>query len=247
MRHGKLALGVATAFVLLAIGFTQLASGYAGQVVGRIRSRFANGHTELQRSFQAKRNAKSFRMKTVLRMHPGHALETLTEVSCPNRERMTTTIGEKSFHAVRIGSEAFVEQQDGQWTKQVTPSTSWSPCGDNPGEPTPWATMNEGRDLLTILAKIAGTAFISRDHYVITETGSCQEWIISMDHPGGARSRAGTGIRYTICIDPNQHWPVRIVMGSGAMVVTYYDWNQPIEIDAPSSWEAGNTYSRNGG
>ena len=87
---------------------------------------------------------QEFPHTTLLHLHPGHPLETLVEVSCPDRERFTTTIGDRAFHAVRIGSKAYVEQQNGSWSVQDTPPLGWSPCGDNPGEPAPWAVMSEG-------------------------------------------------------------------------------------------------------
>jgi hypothetical protein len=36
-----------------------------------------------------------------------------------------------------------------------------------------------------------------------------------------------------VCIDPSKHLPVAVSMGSGGMVTSYYDWNKPIQIDAP--------------
>ena len=208
--------------------------GAGARFVSGLKAQFTSGKTEIERTLEAKKSAKSFRMKTVLRMHPGHPLETVVEVSCPDRERFTTTIGDRAFHAVRIADKAYVEQQDGSWTVQDTPPTGWSPCGDNPGEPAPWAVMNEGRDPSTVLARLATNSQITRGAFVATSGGNCQQWILSLQMPGGAQHGHGAGgLRYTACIDPSRHLPVAVVMGSGGMVTSYYDWDKPIQIDAP--------------
>lgn len=211
---------------------------YSAQLIARLRAHLTSGRSELQRSYEAKKNATSFRMKTVLKMHPGRAMETVTEVSCPNRERITSTIGDKSFQAVRVGSQAYVEQADGKWTTQVTDPEKWSPCGDRPGEPSPWAMMNEGRDVLTVLAKLSSNAIIERGQYVTTSNGACQEWLVQLQIPGGGKSgqgHQGRGMTYTVCLDPKEHLPVQVVMGGGGMVINYYDWNRPIQIAAPTT------------
>jgi hypothetical protein len=208
--------------------------GKGAILLANIRARFTTGKDELQHSLEAKKTARSFRMKTLLQLHPGQPLETLVEVSCPDRERFTTKIGEQEYHAVRVGNKAYVEQKDGKWTAQDTAAAGWSPCGDNPGEPAPWAVMNEGRDPSTILAKLMGNSDITRGAYVGTPEGNCQQWMLSMKMPGGAQHGHGaSGLRYTVCLDPKDHLPVAVSMGSGGMVTSYFDWNKPIQIDAP--------------
>ncbi len=208
--------------------------GAMARLAGNMKARLTTGKTEIERTLAAKKTATSFRMKTVLRLHPGNPLETLVEVSCPDRERFTTTIGEKQFQAVRIGGKAYVEQLDGKWNVQDTPASGWSPCGDNPGEPAPWAVMNEGRDPSTVLAKLLGNSEITRGAFVTTKAGDCQQWTLTLQMPGaGQHGHGSNGLRYTVCIDPDKHLPIAVVMGSGGMVTSYYDWNQPIQIDPP--------------
>ena len=214
------------------------APGYAARLTAGLRARFTDGHTEIQRSLLAKKEAKSFRMTTTLRLHPGQPLETVAEVSCPDRERFTGTIGEQAFHAIRVGSNAYVEQKDGTWAVQQTAPAGWSPCGDDPGEPAPWAIMNEGRDLTTVLAKMAEKSEITRGQFLGTSGGACQEWIFNLSHPGGSAhahpgSSSGAGLHYTVCIDSNTHLPLRIVFGNGSMITTYSEWNKPVQIEAP--------------
>jgi len=210
--------------------------GYAARLTAGLRARFTDGHAEIQRLLLNKKDAKSFRMTTTLRLHPGQPLETVTEVSCPDRERFTAKIGEHAFHAVRIGGNAYVEQKDGTWAVQQTAPTGWAPCGENPGEPAPWAIMNEGRDLTAVLAQMVEKAEITRGEFLGTSTGPCQEWILNLTHPGGnahAHAGRGSGLRYTVCIDPKNHLPLRIVFGNGSMVTTYSAWNTPVQIEAP--------------
>src|SRR5215471_19571387 len=213
------------------------APGYAARLTAGLRARLTDGHTEIQRALLSKKEAKSFRMTTTLRLHPGDPLETVTEVSCPNKERFTAKVGEQAFQAIRIGSNAYVEQKDGTWSVQQTPPTGWAPCGEDPGEPAPWAIMNEGRDLTTVLAKMSEKSEIVRGHFLGTSAGACQEWIVGLTHPGaGAHPHAGgngAGLRYTVCIDPGTHLPLRIVMGTGSMITTYSDWNKPVDIQKP--------------
>jgi hypothetical protein len=234
---GALALaliGIASPGAAAAAGAGVSDPGYSARLVAGLKARMTNGKDEMQRSFENKKNVKSFRMKTLLRMHPGQPLETLVEVSCPDRERFTTTIGDKTFHAVRIGNTAYVEQQDGTWTSQPTQPSGWSPCGADPGEPAPWAIMNEGRDPSVVLAKMADNIEVTRGAFVGTSDGNCQQWLLDVKVPGGvSHSHGASGLRYTVCMDPSQHLPVSVSMGSGGMVTIYSDWDKPIQIDAP--------------
>lgn len=234
-----LLIGIASPGTAKVAGNGASLPGYSARLVAGLKARMTNGKAEIQRSAEAKKEVKSFRMKTVLRMHPGQALETLVEVSCPDRERFTTTIGEKSFHAIRIGNKAYVEQKEGGWSVQDTQPSGWSPCGGDPGEPAPWAIMNEGRDLSVVLAKMADNVEAKRGLFVGTADGNCQEWVLDVKIPGGANSHGGgghgaTGLRYTLCMDQDRHLPLMISMGSGGMVTQYSDWNKPIQIDAPT-------------
>src|SRR5512146_1331188 len=68
--------------------------GLVARVAGAVKAHVTTGQAEIQLSLRAKKTAKSFRMKTLLSLHPGQPLETVTEVSCPDQERFTTTIGE---------------------------------------------------------------------------------------------------------------------------------------------------------
>jgi hypothetical protein len=208
-------------------------AGYLSRLAGSLKAHFTTGQAEVQRAFTARQDVKSFRMTTLLHLHPGQPLKTVVEISCPDRERFTTTVGDRSFHAVRIGSKAYTEQQDGTWLVQDMPSAGWAPCGSSPGEPAPWAVMNEGRDPSVVLAKMADHAEFERGAFVATPAGNCQQWIVHLKLPGGAEHGHGaSGLSYTICLD-SKHLPVAVSMGNGGMVTSYSDWNRAVQIDAP--------------
>ena len=214
------------------VGVSQ--AGFGPRWLAGMRTHFTSGKAEMQHALDAKKAASSFRMTTLLHLHPGRPLETVVEVSCPDRERFTTTIGDRAFHAVRIGGKAYTEQQDGTWMVQETNPTGWAPCGENPGEPAPWAVMNEGRDPSAVLAKMADHAEFVRGAFVATPNGNCQQWTVTLKLPGGASHGHGAnGLNYTVCLDPGQHLPVAVSMGTGGMVTSYSDWNKPIQIEAP--------------
>lgn len=203
-------------------------------------AKMRDGRTELQRSLQAKKAARSYRMKIDLTMHPGSVLSTNVEVSCPDRERIVTNIGDTTLETVRIGNQAFVKQNDGQWRKQAITSEAY-PCGENPGSPSPWAMMNEGRDMSTILAGMAGNSkapiSVSPGALMQVSGSRCQQWVVSFEHPGGKLPSGGRGMVYTLCLGSSDRLPRQLVMGSGGMLVTYSDWNQPIDINAPAGSE----------
>lgn len=201
-----------------------------------LKTRFTNGRSELTRSLEAKKNVKTFRMKVELRLHPGSAMETEIQVACPDRERMTTRLGGTAYETVRIGTQAFIQQKDGQWTKQDIPADAY-PCGANAGLPSPWAMMNEGRDMSAVIALMAGNAkapiSVTPGALVKVDGTECQQWIVSFQHPGN-KSANSPGMTYTLCLGAADRLPRQLVMGSGGMVISYSDWDQPVSIDLPA-------------
>jgi hypothetical protein len=171
-------------------------------------------------------------MVTLLRAHPGRALETVIEVSCPDRERITTTLGDAHYESIRVGNQAWVRSNDADWRLQPASADAY-PCGSNSGAPAPWAMMNEGRDPTTVIATMAKniSTEVSRGNLAKVGDASCQQWVVSFQHPGST----GRGMNYTVCIGNNDHLPREVVMGSGGLVTTYSDWNKPIQINPPAA------------
>jgi len=208
--------------------------GTMARFFAALRVRFTSGKAELQRSLEAKKAAKSFRMKVNLTLHPGSAMVTEVEVSCPDRERITTHIGSQSYQTVRVGSDGYIQEPGQPWIKQQILPEAY-PCGENPGAPSPWAMINEGRDMSTVIASMTrnprAPITINAASLSVVSGNTCQPWVVSMQHPAGG---AGKGMVYTLCLDPQSRLPVQLVLGSGGMVVTYSDWNEPLQIDVPT-------------
>jgi hypothetical protein len=206
--------------------------GPLGRAYASLRNRFSSGQSELQKTFDAKKAARSWRTLTSLRMHPGRALETTIEVSCPDREHITTRLGDTRYESIRIGKQGWIRSNDGDWKVQPITADSY-PCGSNPGAPAPWAMMNEGRDPLSVVATMAAkmNAQVGRGDVVNLGDASCQRWVVSFQHPGSS----GRGLNYTVCIGTSDRLPREVLMGSGGLSTTYSDWNKPMQIDAPAA------------
>lgn len=213
--------------------------GTLTRLFAALQARMTSGRQELQRSLEAKKNVKSYRMKIDLTMHPGSALVTEVEVSCPDRERIISHIGGQQFQSVRVGGDAYTQMRNGQWTKQTVPPNSY-PCGEAPGAPSPWAMMNEGRDMSVLIASMAGNGktplTITPASLTQVNGDTCQPWVVSVQHPG---AKGGSGMNYTICLDTHDRLPRQLLLGSGGMTVTYSDWNKPLQIDVPEEAKLG--------
>ncbi|HJT01873.1 MAG TPA: hypothetical protein VJ756_22455 [Terriglobales bacterium] len=232
-RHLSLSLAALfTAILILTACSSSSQPGPLGRAYASLRNRFSSGQSELQKTFDAKKAARSWRSVTMLRMHPGRALETTIEVSCPDREHITTTLGDIRYESIRVGNQAWIRSNDGEWKEQPITSDAY-PCGSNPGAPAPWAMMNEGRDPVSVVATMAAkmNAQVGRGDVANLGDASCQRWLVSFQHPGsGSR-----GLNYTICIGTSDYLPREVVMGSGGLATTYSDWNKPMQIDAPAA------------
>ncbi len=213
--------------------------GFGPRVWASVRAIFVTGKSELQGAVAAKNAAKSWRMKTEMRLHPGEPLVTSSEVSCPDHERMTGKLGQSHYEAIRVGGDAFVKANEESWQKSAA-TADFYPCGDSPGMRAPWAIMNEGRDLTSVLSKLvdAGNATAVRGPLVKLNGETCQEWNVQFRHPDkkGTENKtpADKKMSYSICLDTGTHLPRQIVMGTGGVITTYSDWNAPINIQAPT-------------
>jgi len=213
--------------------------GFVPRAWASVRAVFVTGKSDLQSAVTAKNAAKSWRMKTEMRLHPGEPLVTTSEVLCPDHERMTGKLGQSHYETIRVGAESFVKANEDNWQKSIATPDSY-PCGDSPGMRAPWAIMNEGRDLTSVLSKLvkAGNATAVRGPLVKLDGGVCQEWSVQFSHPDkngvASKTPADKKMSYSICLDTGTHLPRQIVMGTGGVVTTYYDWNAPINIQAPT-------------
>ena len=175
-------------------------------------------------------------MRVEMRLHPGDPFVTVEEVGCPDRQRMSASLGDRPmYEAVRVANTSYVMDQ-GKWVQSPIPPEVF-PCGDKPGAPAPWAILNEGRDMSSALAQLVSKAKaqVSVGNLIVANGSPCQEWEITFGHPGSKANNApGMGnMRYTMCIDTETHLPNQVVMGTGGIIIKYYDWNKPVNITAP--------------
>ncbi len=202
-----------------------------------LHARFTGGQKAIQQANEAKAAAKSYKMRVEMRLHPGEAFVTVEEVGCPDRQRMTASLGDRPmYEAVRVANTSYVMDQ-GKWVQSPIPPEVY-PCGDRPGAPAPWAILNEGRDMTSALAQLVtkAKANVSVGSLIVANGSPCQEWEVSFGHPGSKNPNNAPGMgnmRYTICIDTGTHLPNQVVMGTGGIIIKYYDWNQPVSISAP--------------
>ena len=202
-----------------------------------LHARFTGGPKAIQQANEAKAAAKSYKMRVEMRLHPGDPFVTIEEVGCPDRLRMTASLGDRPmYEAVRVASTSYVMDQ-GKWVQSPIPPEVY-PCGDRPGAPAPWAILNEGRDMTSALAQLVtkAKANVSVGNLIVANGSTCQEWEVTFGHPGSKNPNNAPGMgnmRYTICIDTETHLPNQVVMGTGGIIIKYYDWNEPVSISAP--------------
>jgi hypothetical protein len=201
-----------------------------------LKARFTTGPSAIQQASEAKAAAKTYKMRVEMRLHPGDPFVTMEEVSCPDRQRLSASLGDRPmYEAVRVAKTSYVMDQ-GKWVQSPIPPEVY-PCGDQPGAPAPWAILNEGRDMSSALAQLVSKAKaqVAVGQLIMANGSPCQEWEVSFGHPGSKSNNApGMGnMRYTICIDTETHLPNQVVMGTGGIIIKYYDWNKPVSIVAP--------------
>lgn len=246
MRKKLLALGMAAVLSNLtacnhqgsAFPDASLDVGIVPRAWASVRALFVTGKSEFHKALAAKTAARTWRMRTEMRMHPGQPLITTVDVSCPDHEHMTGELGSSQYEAIRIGAQSFVKGPDQYWQKSIATPDVY-PCGNNPGMPAPWAMMSEGRDLIVILARLIdeGGASPARGPLVKIDGGICQEWTVQFSHPDkSAPNQNPRKMSYSICLDTRTHLPRQIIVGKGAMVTTYSDWNVPMNIQVPTSY-----------
>ncbi len=214
------------ALAILVVAFGALSG--CSNVIASVKARLTSGPAAMKKALAAKSAARSWRMTTRLGIHDDKVMETRFEISCPDRERITTKIGSLDREMIRIGQRFYVSDR-GTWYYEDVKRTDWSPCGTNSGAPSPWAMLNEGRDMLTLFASAAEKFKITRADRPAAVT--CQPWLVSMEHEGAAQG-GPSGLSYIVCLDEND-LPATIVMGGGGLVTEYSDWNKPIAIEAP--------------
>ncbi|HVP41876.1 MAG TPA: hypothetical protein VMS96_00500 [Terriglobales bacterium] len=192
-----------------------------------MKAYFANGDQEIQQAFAAKAAAKSFTMTTKIAAHDDNVMETHFYVSCPDRERITLKVASLNREMIRIGQRFYLNEGTGQWHYKDVEVKDWSPCGKNPGLPSPWAMLTEGRDLVTVFASAQDKFKVQPIEEAEYKGKKYQAYAVTMNHQGVE------GFKYTVLVD-EQHRPAVVALGQSSLT-EYSDWDKPVSIEAPAN------------
>ena len=190
---------------------------------------------ELARAWSNMREAKSWRQRMVVEGGKG---ETLMEVSCPDREHMTSSMGRQSFESIHVGNDSWA-RIGGNWTKM--PGVTHGELGMCPGARSEGGGasgggMSSSGGSSGSSGKSAGDVFKDLEKAKITvgslqtvEGNTCQEYIVTLAaDPAAGRDK---DMNTNICIGVSDHMPYRMLMNQ--MTMTWWDWNKPIDINPP--------------
>lgn len=197
------------------------------KLVSAVKGYTANGQDAIQAAFRAKAAAKSFTMVTRVAAHDDNVMETHFYVSCPDHERITLKMGSKTREMVRMGKRFYINEDGTTWYYKDVAVENWSPCGENPGLPSPWALLTEGRDLLTVFASAKDKFKVEWAQQVEYKGEKLDRWTVGMNHAGDS-----AGFKYTVILDKQQR-PLLIGLGQSSLT-EYSDWNKPVSIEAPA-------------
>jgi hypothetical protein len=189
---------------------------------------------ELARAWANMHEAKSWRQRMVATGGQG---ETLIEVSCPDKEHMTSTMGRQSFESINIGSDSWARIA-GRWTKMRAMHVGIGMC---PGAKTeaggaPGGGMSSGGGSGGASSKSMSDLFKQIEKSKITvgslqtvEGNTCQEYIVTLAaDPASGRDQDMTT---NICVGVSDHLPYRVLMDKAT--ITWWDWNKPVDISPP--------------
>jgi hypothetical protein len=189
---------------------------------------------ELARAWANMHEAKSWRQRMVMEGGKG---ESLLEVSCPDKEHMTSSMGRQSFESVHIGADSWA-RIGGKWMKMPATHMGLGMC---PGAKTESGSASgggmhssggsgdaSGKGLSDAFKEIE-KAKITVGGLQTVEGATCQEYLVTLAaDPAAGRDK---DMSTNICIGVDDHLPRRILMDQ--VTITYWDWNKPVEINPP--------------
>lgn len=192
----------------------------------------SSGVSELKKMNDAMRNARSWRVHTVVN-EPTKTVDSLTEVYCPSRlHSATKSVLEENGKKFENSSEliwtegtSYTKTEQG-WVLshevvQQSAACTWGPRGSD-------ALLGQ-MDAIAKLGKIR-----KGDKREVGGFG-CRDWIASFHELGGWKDLFG------VCID-SEHLPREVFTPDRSEVISYTDWNQPIKIETPPSEEIVKTW-----
>lgn len=209
------------------VATTVLCLSGCSRIISSFRNYSSNGNAEIHAAFQAKASAKSFRMTTQIAVHDNSVMETDFYISCPDRQRITMTMSEITREMIRIGQRFYINENGTWYFKDVAMEVKdWSPCGENPGLPSPWALLTEGRDFLAVFARAKDKLSVEPAEPINYNGIEHKAWSVS-----SREGVPGSSIRYTVLLD-DDHRPLLILAGRTSLT-QYSAWNEPIRIEPP--------------
>lgn len=135
----------------------------------------------------------------------------LHDIVKPDREHVTVSVGSRSFEAIKIGNDVYLNNQ-GKWNRITDPVQ------------LPFSINVE--EIIAELESGAKDGRVNRGAVGEADGVACQEWVLSPK----ARGEGGT-----ICVGVADHLPRRMVLTDDAGTITFTGWNQPLNIDPPAS------------
>jgi hypothetical protein len=202
---------------------------------GRNQGARGNELVDLQRSIDAQRAAKSFKLTLTESFSGQKSTDTTMEVTCPDRWRMFTTSDTgRKMEVVRIGRDAYVREERGPWTTIPAPLGVGSPCYDEQAELDPAHIYDEESDAVARLLSMSTHASLRQTAVRDVNGTPCQEWTVSLP-PEGSLDQP----QVVVCTGQTDYLPRRIALFDGTrplMVATFYDWNVPNSIERPGSF-----------
>ena len=191
---------------------------------------------ELARAWSNMHDAKSWRERMVMTGKNG---ETLLEVSCPDKEHMTSSMGRQSFESVHVGNDSWA-RIGGNWMKMPATHAGMG-MGMCPGAKTEGggasgggmsssggSSGGSGKNATDIFKQLE-KAKITVGGLQTVEGSTCQEYIVTLAaDPASGRDK---DMNTNICIGVDDHLPRRMLMDQ--MTITWWDWNKQVDINPP--------------
>ncbi|HUK86112.1 MAG TPA: hypothetical protein VLT85_00480 [Terriglobales bacterium] len=191
---------------------------------------------ELARAWANMHEAKSWRQRMTMEGGKG---ETLLEVSCPDKEHMTSSMGRQSFESVHIGNDSWA-RIGGTWTKMPAThagmgigmcpgaqSASGGASGGGMGS-SGGSGGSSGKGVSDVFDQLK-KASITVGSLQTVEGNTCQEYIVTLAaDPAAGRDKDMTT---NVCVGVSDHMPYRMLMDR--MTMTWWDWNKQIDIHPP--------------
>ncbi|MGH2461164.1 MAG: hypothetical protein ACRDIY_20085 [Chloroflexota bacterium] len=158
-------------------------------------------------------NATSFKM-SMNTSDNGTQNQITMEIVRPDRQHVKFSAGQQSFEMIDIGTDHYINM-GGKWTK----TTTKAPTANLADPQATIDSFNKSVDSNTRITK-GGTETVNGT--------PCQDWVVAVSGSGSDESGGGT-----MCIGLKDNLPVQFKDTAGKFLLTFSDWNAPIDIKPP--------------